>query len=80
MSLIKTLIVNGDDLPEEMSDFGMIYEETKALCKSDYSAENVDKAMRAELASVCYRILENTAVFKDKTQTVEFMKQEVFGE
>lgn len=80
LNLIKTLIVNGDDLPEEMSDFGMIYEETKALCKSDYSAENVDKAMRAELASVCYRILENTAVFKDKTQTVEFMKQEVFGE
>ena len=26
------------------------------------------------------RILETTSVFKDKTQTVEFMKQEVFGE
>ena len=30
--------------------------------------------MKKELGSVCARILENTAVFKDKMTTVKFMQ------
>lgn len=31
--------------------------------------------MKKELGSICNRILENTAVFKDKRLTVEFLKE-----
>lgn len=31
--------------------------------------------MKAELGSICGRILENTAVFKDKRLTVKFMEE-----
>ena len=51
----------------------MIYDEIVALCNGDYSIGNIEKAMMKELGSVCYRILENTAVFKDNQLTVDFM-------
>ena len=44
------------------------------LCNDDFSYENVSEAVKAELGSVCYRILENTAVFKDDTLTIKFME------
>ena len=75
---VKEFIVENKPLSKELADFKMIYEEIKDLCKGDFSAENVDKATKAELASVCYRILENTAVFKDVAQTVKFMKEQVY--
>ena len=51
--------------------FKLIYDETKAICaRSKISAH---EAMQKELGSICNRILENTAVFKDKKQTVEFL-------
>ncbi|MBP5308744.1 MAG: galactose-1-phosphate uridylyltransferase [Clostridia bacterium] len=77
---IKDLIVQRKPLTEELSDFKMIFEEIKTLCNGDYSEENVDAAIKEELSSVCYRILENTAVFKDIDQTVKFMRKEVYGE
>ena len=79
LSIIKDLIASGKPLTEELSDFKMIFEEIKAICGGNVSAENVDNAVKKELASVCYRILENTAVFKDRALTVKFMKEWVFG-
>lgn len=68
------LIEKGQPLTNELKDFEMIYSETKALCAGDYSKASVDGAIRRELGSVCYRILENTAVFKDKADTEKFLK------
>ena len=79
LSSIKELIVQGKPLTEELSDFGMVFDETKKICGNDLSRSNVDRAMRKELASVCYRILENTAVFKDRKLTVRFMKEKIYG-
>ena len=78
LGTIKKLIVEGRPLSDDLNDFDMIYKEIVALCKGDYLEENVGKAINGELASVCYRILENTAVFKSNDQTIKFMKEEVF--
>ena len=67
------LIVKGQELTDELKDFGMVFEETKALCGGDFSEQNVRAAVKKELASVCRRILENTAVFKDKADTEKFL-------
>lgn len=67
------LIVKGQELTDELKDFGMVFEETKALCGGDFSERNVRAAVKKELASVCRRILENTAVFKDKADTEKFI-------
>ena len=70
---IEALLSAGKPLTEELSDFAFIYEEIKALCNGDFSKENVSAAVKKELGSVCNRILDNTAVFKDKADTVRFM-------
>ena len=80
LKAVKDLIVKGSPLTKELEEFSMIHEEIKALCGDDFSEENVGNAIKRELASVCYRILENTAVFKDNALTVAFMKEQVFGE
>ncbi len=71
---VKENIINGEPLSDDLSDFKMVYDETVALVSGDFCKENVDDAMRKELASVCSRILDNTAVFKDKELLVDFLK------
>ena len=68
------IISAGKELPEKFKDYGMIAEEIKAIAGKDLSEENVSAAIRKELGSVCYRILQNTAVFKDRKYTEEFLK------
>lgn len=55
------------------TSFRLVYDETKAICEK----ERIDahSAMKQELGSICLRILENTAVFKDKKQTVKFVEE-----
>ena len=72
---IEALIAKGLPLKEELKEFDMIYGEIKALCKGDFSHENIRRAVQGELGSVCKRILDNTAVFKDKKDTVAFMEE-----
>lgn len=67
-------ISRGEALPEKFAAFSMIAEEIKAFCNGDFSRENVTSATKKELGSVCYRILENTAVFKDRKDTEAFLK------
>lgn len=64
---IEKIIVANKPLPTEYADFKMVYEEVKAI------GGNVRDAIQKELGSICSRILENTAVFKDKKQTVRFL-------
>ena len=70
---IKGLIHNGLGLTEALEDYHMIYDEIVSLCNGDYSLENISKAIEDELGSVCSRILENTAVFKDVKYSIEFL-------
>lgn len=65
---IEKIIEQNKPLPPEYAAFKLIYDEVKAI------GGNVHEAMKQELGSICSRILENTAVFKDKKQTVEFVK------
>ena len=51
--------------------FKLIYDETKAICARNKISTH--EAMQKELSSICNRILENTAVFKDKKQTVDYL-------
>ena len=71
---VEECIAADRTLPKELSDFSMVYEETRALCPARPSAEQVSQAMKEELGSVCERILKNTAVFKTYRETAEFMK------
>ncbi len=57
------------ELPEELKEFRLLYDEVRAMGKED-----LDEAMEDELASICERILHNTAVFKTHEETAEFMK------
>ncbi len=70
---IESIIEKKEQLPTEYAAFNLIYAETKELYEGA-KCKDVHAAMREELGSVCARILENTAVFKDKKQTVEFVK------
>ena len=69
---IERIIEAKTQLPPEYAQFKLVYDETKAI----YESEKIDihEAMKKELGSICSRILENTAVFKDRNQTIEFMK------
>ena len=71
---IKALIVEGKGLSEELKDYQMIYDEILSLLNGERSEAAVDAAIKDELGSVCERILDNTAVFKDRALTVAFME------
>ena len=71
---IKNLLHEGKGLTEELKDFSMVYDEIKALCNNDYSLDNIEAQIKEELGSICYRILGNTAVFKDDKYTIKFME------
>ena len=58
-------------MPPEYAAFKLVYDETKAIYES--GKIDVHGAMKKELGSICSRILENTAVFKDRQQTIKFM-------
>ena len=77
---IKQLIHNHKPLTEELKDYDMIYNEIITLCNNDYSLENISKAIENELGSVCSRILDNTAVFKDIKYSIKFLEDLGFSE
>ncbi len=80
LSLVEDAILSGKGLPEDLADFHMVFDETKALYAAALAAGAyagkacVHACMQQELGSVCGRILDNTAVFKDKKQTVQFLE------
>ncbi|MGN0824706.1 MAG: galactose-1-phosphate uridylyltransferase, partial [Candidatus Coproplasma sp.] len=71
LSEIEKIIEEKRQLPPEYAAFKLVYDETKAIYESENTG--VHEAMKKELGSICSRILENTAVFKDKKQTIKFM-------
>lgn len=69
---LEALLVSGGELPERYADYAMIFGELKEMSAS-FTAETAHEAVKKELASVCHRILENTAVFKTQAETAQFM-------
>lgn len=74
LARVEEVIEGGGRLPEEYEQFRLVYEEAKKIYEGDRAA-GARAAMKAELGSICGRILENTAVFKDKWLTVKFMEE-----
>lgn len=77
LSAVESFIAEKKPLPEEYSQFKLVYDETSKLFKSG-KYDSVSSAMRQELGSVCYRILENTAVFKARADLVKFLQSAGF--
>ncbi|MDE6585247.1 MAG: galactose-1-phosphate uridylyltransferase [Clostridia bacterium] len=74
---VEKCIEEKQPLPAEYSQFKLVYDETSKLYKSG-KFENVHAAMQEELGSICYRILENTAVFKDDADLIKFLQSAGF--
>lgn len=70
---IEKLIEQKSELPPDYAAFKLVYDETKAICEGKNIGAR--EAMQEELGSICSRILENTAVFKDKKQTIKFLTE-----
>ncbi len=70
---LKDAILKGEGLPAGREEYRMVFEEAAARVKERTKA-GVDRAMEEELASVCERILGNTAVFKTQQETAEFLR------
>lgn len=73
LNKIKRIIEAKSALPPEYAEFKLVYDETKALYESGKYAD-IHKALQEELGSICYRILENTAVFKREEDFLRFLK------
>ena len=70
---IEKLIAAKKPLPPEYAQFKLVYDETKTLYESG-KFNDIHGAMQEELGSICFRILENTAVFKKEKDLLEFLK------
>ena len=73
LNKIEGFITAKTQLPPEYAAFKLVYDETKALHESGKYAD-IHTAMQEELGSICYRILENTAVFKEEKDLMRFLK------
>ena len=78
LAVLEECLVSGASLPAELADFAMVFSEMKGMAPS-FTKESARDAVKKELASVCERILGNTAVFKTPSETAEiFMKKAGF--
>ena len=77
LKTVKNCLVSKKPLPKELSDFELFMKE---IGKGDFTEESAEAAIRGELASICERILQNTAVFETLKDTAEFLKEIGFYE
>ncbi len=73
LAKVEKFIAENRELPPEYAQFKLVYEETKSLFESG-KFKDVGGAMREVLGSVCYRILQNTAVFGEEKDFIGFLK------
>lgn len=64
---LEMIIAENKPLPAEFAEFKLVYDEVKT------TGGDIHQAMKNELGSICSRILDNTAVFKDKKLTLKFL-------
>ncbi|MGN0822285.1 MAG: galactose-1-phosphate uridylyltransferase [Candidatus Gallimonas sp.] len=77
MGRLAVALERGEALPADLSEFEMIFGEMKAM-RPSFNKEQAEEAVKEELASVCERILGNTAVFATAEETANFMKEAGF--
>ncbi|MDV6239433.1 galactose-1-phosphate uridylyltransferase [Trueperella bernardiae] len=73
LALIADAIESGADLPADLEPFRLLFDETKEALSGSTDRAAIDAAIRDELGSICERILDNTAVFKHKEQTLAWL-------
>lgn len=61
-------------MPDEVSEFSLEWGELAETLAGNRDREAIRQAVHDELGSVCYRILGNTAVFKQKATTQTFLE------
>lgn len=77
---LEGVLLSGAPLPDDLVAFRPQWDELVPVVgqlrqDGDATEEAVRQSVREELGSVCYRILENTAVFKNKSDTLEFLER-----
>lgn len=80
LQLLKQALLTGKRLDESIADFRLPWQELHEQlsdslnCLSPQEANQLlDHAINEELGSICYRILNNTAVFKQKEDLLAFL-------
>ena len=74
LGLIEDALAEGNPLPEEVGEFTLEWDELTATLNGERDRDAIHAAVQDELGSVCERILGNTAVFKHKELTRDFME------
>ena len=74
LGLIEDALAEGKPLPEEVGEFTLEWDELTATLNDERDRDAIHAAVQDELGSVCERILGNTAVFKHKELTRDFME------
>lgn len=73
---LEEALVAGNPLPKDLAAFRPQWEElASSLGPGDHAMRTVQAAVRDELGSVCFRILGNTAVFRKKSETLDFLER-----
>ncbi len=70
---IEKFIEQEKPLPPEYAAFKLVFDEASEIFAANKKA-GAKSAIKTELGSICGRILENTAVFKDTEQFLTFLK------
>ncbi|PST47663.1 galactose-1-phosphate uridylyltransferase [Bifidobacterium callitrichos] len=71
---LEAALAAGEPLPEDCAEFRSQWDEIAAKLDGAHDPETIHAAVEDELGSVCERILGNTAVFKDKHTTAQFLR------
>ena len=66
------LVKNGKPLSADLADFALVYDLVHSIYNEN-KRKGIQAATVAALGEICAQILENTAVFKDKNKTVQFL-------
>ena len=74
LGIVEEALAEGRDLPDEVSEFSLEWGELAETLAGNRDREAIHQAVHDELGSVCYRILGNTAVFKQKATTQTFLE------
>lgn len=74
LDLLEDALATGFSLPESLTEFGLVWKEVSHRMKGVRDRGVIRDALHDELGSICFRILENTAVFKSKDLTRQFLE------
>ncbi|MGM9969246.1 MAG: galactose-1-phosphate uridylyltransferase [Anaeroplasma sp.] len=80
LNYLEEIVIKQLPLPNELKEYKMIYSDIIDLCCNNFSREKVHQSILDELGIICYKILENTSVFKSKEQLIEFVEDLDFYE